>query len=173
MHQQVRMGSFVKKYKTHIKVVLIILVLGFIGQFLRNTDFAEIKNYLLKLPYTFFGILGLSFLAYVSATFAWKLCLGSDEGKVDLIQLFMIRHVGEVLSVFNPTSVVAGEALKVHYLRSNQVAKENGISSILMSRILIILSAILLLALSLWGWEKSGFYCSFWIGRYGIRVSFS
>ena len=142
------MVGFYKKYKKAIKIILLLLVLAFVGQFIRQTNFQEIGSYLRQMPYTFLGILGLSFFAYLSATIAWRLCLGEDSTKASLGQLFMMRHVGEMLSVFNPTSVVAGETLKVHYLSKQGVRSENGISSILMSRILIILSAILLMLLS-------------------------
>ena len=142
------MLDFYGRHKKVIKVLLLLIVLAFVGQFVLQTNFGEIGDYLKKMPYTFLGILGLSFLAYLSATIAWNLCLGSDGDKTSLTQLFMIRHVGEMLSVFNPTSVVAGETLKAYYLKERGVANQNSISSILMSRILIILSALLLILLS-------------------------
>lgn len=142
------MIAFYRKYKQPIKVVLLLLVLVFIGQFIRHTDFAEIGTYLKQMPITFLIILGLSFLAYLSASIAWRLCLGEESNKTSIGQLFMIRHVGEMLSVFNPASVVAGETLKVHYLKKQGISSQNSVSSILMSRILIILSAILLMLLS-------------------------
>ena len=140
--------TFYQTYKKWIKIALLLLVLAFVGQFIMHTDFKEIGGYLKKMPFTFLGILGLSFLAYWSATLAWKLCLGDDGAKTNMGQLFMIRHVGEMLSVFNPTSVVAGETLKAHYLHKNGISNETSVSSILMSRILIILSALLLMLLS-------------------------
>ena len=103
--------TFYQKYKKVIKVLLLLIVLAFVGQFIIHTDFEEIGGYLQKMPLTFLGILVLSLFAYVSATWAWRLCLGDDSGKAGLGQLFMIRHVGEMLSVFNPASVVAGETL--------------------------------------------------------------
>jgi len=137
-----------QKYKKAIKVILLLLVLGFVGQFIMHTNFQEIGGYLKQMPFTFLGVLGLSFFAYLCATIAWRLCLGEDSSKAGIGQLFMIRHVGEMLSVFNPTSVVAGETLKAHYLNKRGISTQNSISSILMSRILIILSAFLLMLLS-------------------------
>ena len=142
------MVAFYKKYKKAIGVILLLLVLAFVGQFIWHTNFEQIGEYLRQMPYTFMGILGLSFFAYLSATIAWRLCLGTDSAKANIGKLFMMRHVGEMLSVFNPTSVVAGETLKAHYLQRQGISTENSISSILLSRILIILSAILLLLLS-------------------------
>lgn len=142
------MIAFFRKYKKAVKIVLLLVVLAFVGQFIIHTDFEEIMGYLKKMPYTFLGVLVLSFFAYLSATWAWQLCLGKDSAKAGLVQLFMIRHVGEMLSVFNPASVVAGETLKAHYLNKQGVSNKASVSSILMSRILIILSAILLILLS-------------------------
>jgi uncharacterized protein (TIRG00374 family) len=142
------MIAFYKKYKNVIKVILLLLVLAFVGQFVFLTDFNEIGKLLKKMPLIFVGILGASFLAYLCAALAWQLCLGAEHKKTSISQLFMMRHVGEMLSIFNPTSIVAGETLKAHYLNKQGISPENSISSILMSRILIVLSAILLLLLS-------------------------
>jgi len=142
------MIAFYHKYKKAIKVILLLLVLALIGQFIMHTDFEEIGGYLKRMPFTYLGVIAMSFLAYLSATIAWRLCLVDDGAKVEIGQLFMIRHVGEMLSVFNPSSVIAGETLKVHYLKKKGISNQNSISSILMSRILIILSAVLLILLS-------------------------
>ena len=107
-----------------------------------------IWQYLTKMPFTFLGIIGLSFCAYMCATISWRLCMGNHGSKIHLGNLFVIRHVGEMLSVFNPTSVVAGETLKAHYLKQYDIPQEVSVSSILISRILIILSAIILMVIS-------------------------
>lgn len=125
-----------------------LLVLGFVAQFIWHTDLDVIGQYLKKMPFTFVGVVVLSFLAYLCATIAWQLCLGDHGKKTNLLQLFMMRHVGEMLSVFNPTSVIAGETLKAHYLSKHDIPNETSVSSILLSRVLIILSAILLMLLS-------------------------
>lgn len=140
--------SFFQKHKTYIKWGLLILVLAFVGQFIWNSDLEVIGGYLRKMPFTFLGVVALSFFAYLSATLAWRLCMGEDGAKTGMLHLFMIRHVGEMLSVFNPTSVIAGETLKANYLAKNGVENKQSISSILLSRILIILSALLLIILS-------------------------
>ena len=124
------------------------MVLVFVGRFIWSADLAQIKGYLKKMPWTFWGVVGFSFLAYMSATYAWRLFMGKEGKNIPLFQLFMIRHVGEMLSVFNPTSVIAGETLKAHYLKKYGVSKETSVSSILLSRILIILSALFLILVS-------------------------
>lgn len=142
------MVQFIKKYKTQLKIGLLFMVLAFLGQFIYHTDIDVIIDYLKKMPYTFVGVIGFSLAAYTSATLAWQLCMGAEGKKTSLPHLFMIRHVGEMLSVFNPTSVIAGETLKAHYLAKKGISSQISISSILMSRVLIILSALLLILLS-------------------------
>jgi len=142
------MVAFIKKYQSALKIGLLLLVLFFVGQFVYHTDLNVILEYLQKMPFTFVGILVLSFFAYFCATISWKLCMGAESNKVGVGYLFVVRHVGEMLSVFNPTSVIAGEALKVHYLKSKDVSQSTRVSSILLSRVLIILSALFLMLLS-------------------------
>lgn len=142
------MKEFVIKYKKWLQALLLIVVLAFVSRFVMKTDFEQIGAYLKKMPATYLAVLGCSFLAYMCATLAWKLCLGAEDRKTNIWQLFMMRHVGEMLSVFNPTSVIAGETLKAHYLKKKNISKETGIGSILLSRILIMLSAIVLMLLS-------------------------
>ncbi|MEE9437690.1 MAG: lysylphosphatidylglycerol synthase transmembrane domain-containing protein [Saprospiraceae bacterium] len=140
--------SFYEKHKSTIKIVLLLVVVAFVVQFVLQADMALIGEYLTKMPYTFLGILSFSFLAYLCATIAWKLCLGDNHANISIGRLFMMRHVGEMLSVFNPTSVIAGEALKSHFLIQKGISKEHSLSSILLSRVLIILAALLLILLS-------------------------
>ena len=142
------MLSFFQKYRSVIKWGVLILVLAFVGQFVWNSDLEVIGGYLSQMPFTFLGVVGLSFCAYLCATLAWRLCMGEDGDKTGLMELFMIRHVGEMLSIFNPTSVIAGETLKAHYLKRHGVDKKRSVSSILLSRVLIVLSALFLLILS-------------------------
>lgn len=141
--------GFVKKYQMYFKIALLIVVLSLIFRFISSIDFSQLKEYFYKIPFAFLGVIGSSFLAYISATLAWRLCLTSEQNKSSMHELFMIRHVGEMLSLFNPTSIVAGESLKAVYLKKQGVDSEVAISSILMSRVLIILSAILLILISL------------------------
>jgi len=132
------MLDFIKKHSRIFKFLLLAMVLVFVGRFIWSADLAQIKGYLKKMPWTFWGVVGFSFLAYMSATYAWRLFMGKEGKNIPLFQLFMIRHVGEMLSVFNPTSVIAGETLKAHYLKKYGVSKETSVSSIfLLARYLV------------------------------------
>jgi len=143
------MIEFFTKYKTILKFILLALVIAAIGNFIWHTNFNEIVDYLKKMPFTFVGLIIMSFSAYMMATLSWKLCLDEHDDKVSLWNLFMMRHVGEMLTVYNPTSIVAGEGLKIFYLEKNNVPRQAAVSAIFLSRILLILSAIFLMILSL------------------------
>lgn len=136
------------KYKHILKWCLLILVIAFVGRFIWESDVEIIGDYLRQMPGTFGMLIALSFGAYLCATIAWRLCMGADGRRASLSQLFMVRHIGEVLSVFNPTSVIAGETLKAYYLSKNSISNQTAVSSILISRILIILSAIMMIVIS-------------------------
>lgn len=140
--------QFIKKYQQFFKIGLLIIVLALIVRFISSIDFDTLKTYLADMPMSFVGVIMVSFLAYLSASMAWQLCLGSQRKKTALYEIFMIRHVGEMLSLFNPTSIVAGESLKAIYLSKKGIDKRHSVSSILLSRVLIILSAILLIVIS-------------------------
>lgn len=140
--------AFVKKYQQYFKIGLLVIVLSLIAKFISSIDFDQLKRYIYDMPGMLLGVIGVSFLAYLCASWAWQLCLGEERHKTSIREIFMIRNVGEMLSLFNPTSIVAGESLKAIYLNKKGIDKKKGISSILLSRVLIILSAIFLIIIS-------------------------
>lgn len=140
--------DFLKKYKQYLFAILLILVLILVGKFISTVDFKLLGTYLSEMPGMFAGVLITSFLAYLAPTFAWKLIMGPECRHVRFVDLFMIKHIGEILTAFNPTGVIAGESVKTVYLHKRGVDTKYGLSSILMLRILIILSGIFLVVLS-------------------------
>ena len=116
--------SFYKKYKNVIKVVLLLIVLAFVGQFIWQTDFEEIGGYLKKMPYTFIGILMLSFVAYFSATLSWKLCMGKDRSKQKLTmrKFTFIALLGACLAV--PGSLSASSNSQPYHVAIAQCSSE-------------------------------------------------
>jgi len=92
------------------------------------------------------AIVAATLTAYVFATKAWQLCLNlPKDSQVSLMRLFVIRQIGEALTIINPTNIVAGELSKVYMLEKDGVSKEQGSVSIVVSRGLIILSYFLIL----------------------------
>ncbi len=140
--------AFLRKYKKHIIALLLVFVLILVGKFISKVDFKELGNYLIQMPEMFVGVLVASFLAYTASTIAWKLILGEESKKLGFINLFMIKHIGEILTTFNPTGIIAGEGIKAVYLRKYDVDTRYSVSSIAMIRILLMVSGVFLMLIS-------------------------
>jgi uncharacterized protein (TIRG00374 family) len=95
-----------------------------------------------KIGWGGFGMILLTtFLAYLSATIGWKFCL--PKTRYSILQLFMIRHIGEVVTLINPTSIVGGEATKWTLMNDDQVGKKEVAVSIMVSRIILIYTQLI------------------------------
>ena len=141
--------NFLKKYKKYLLAALLFSVFLLITRFISSIDFESLKTYLSKTPYMFVGVLAASLFAYLFSTLAWKLCMGKEGQKISFTWLFIYRQVGEMLSLFNPTSIVAGESLKAIILNKNGISPKHGVSSILLHRVLVIFAGFFLICLSL------------------------
>ncbi len=139
---------FVKKYKQYFIGILLVVVLILVGKFISTVDFRQLGEYLSRMPGMFVGVVIASLFAYLAPTYAWQLIMGKERKKVRFFDLFMIKHVGEMLTAFNPTGIIAGESVKAVYLHKRGVDARQGLSSIIMLRILIILSGIFLAIIS-------------------------
>lgn len=124
------------------------MVLALIARFISNIDFYTLKTYLYQMPEMFLAIIISSFIAYLASSMSWVFCMGDDGKKFSLTEIFIYRLIGEMLAVFNPTSIVAGDSLKTSYLYKKGVTKHNALSSVLLSRVLNFLSAIFLIIIS-------------------------
>lgn len=138
------MINFIKKYKKYILAALLITVFFLIARFISSIDFDSLKTYLSETPGMFAGVLIASLFAYLASTLAWNLCMGNEAKKISFTQLFIFRHVGEMLSLFNPTSIVAGESLKAFILNKKGISPRHGVSSILLHRVLVIFGGLFL-----------------------------
>ena len=144
-----RFIAFLKKYRNLLIASLLIVVSLLIISFVSSIDFNTLKLYLREIPETFAGVFLMSLLNYVCGTFAWLLCMGQEDKKTNIGELFMFKQVGEMLTLFNPTGVVAGDGLKSIYLSGMGISTKEGLASILLSRILVILSGVFLIILSI------------------------
>lgn len=115
---------FIKKNKTYFIAVLLVIVFMLIGRFITTIDFVKLKKYVLEMPVMIGGVLLVSTFAYISSTVAWWLCLGKGLGKITFPELFAFKHVGEMLTVFNPTGIIAGDGLKATYIFQKGVDKK-------------------------------------------------
>lgn len=140
--------AFFKKHKRYIILALLVTVFLLITRFISSIDLDLLKTYLRDMPNMFAGVILMSLCAYITSTAAWQLCMGKGARKVPFIELFMFRHVGEMLSIFNPTGIVAGESLKAVILNKRGISGTDSVSSILLQRVLVILSGIVLMVAS-------------------------
>ncbi|TDE15666.1 lysylphosphatidylglycerol synthase transmembrane domain-containing protein [Dyadobacter psychrotolerans] len=131
------------------KVTAIITIILSFCLFVKATDMQQVTLSLSKIGYQFIYLLLITLAAYWSATIGWKYTLGKKAEKISVTYLFLIRHIGEMVSLVNPASVVAGEAVKVYLLQDTPVKKAEMISSVLISRIMIAITQLLLFFLTL------------------------
>ncbi len=133
----------------YLRLALLISIVISVGIFLYSTDFQEVYSTLKTIGWRAGLILISTFSAYILASLGWKYCLGDDFHKVSLTRLLVYRQIGETLSLFNPTSIIAGEWLKSAALKKHGISQVNALSSVLLARILMIVGHISLLILSL------------------------
>ncbi len=132
-----------------IKYVFAVIALSLLVFFVRQVDLEEVFKSLEQVGWKFLYILLVTYTAYFMATVAWALCIDRPSTDIPLFRLFNYRLVGETLALINPTNIIAGEASKVYMLEQLGIEKEAGLVSIMLSRILIILSSLLLLILAM------------------------
>jgi uncharacterized protein (TIRG00374 family) len=126
----------------YIKWILFtVLLIGLIW-FIRETDTNAMSVSLQKIGWGGFGcILLTTFLAYLFATIGWNFCL--PKTKYSIFQLFIIRHIGEVVTLINPTSVVGGEAAKWALMKDDQIGKKEVAISITVARMILIYTQLI------------------------------
>ena len=132
----------------YLKAVLFLTILIFLLLFLRATDLQGVASSLKQVGYGFAVLLITTMLAYFSGTVGWRYCMGSEGRQIAMWQLFIIRHVGETVSLINPTSIVGGEALKVFLLKDKGIQRKTVITSVLVSRMLMVLTQLVLFFLA-------------------------
>jgi uncharacterized protein (TIRG00374 family) len=101
------------------------------------------------MPTMFLMVLIVSFVGYFFSSLGWKLCMGEEGLNISIGKVFVIRHIGEMLGAFNPTSIIAGDSLKVSYLQKSGISTKIGLSSILLMRMINVLSSIFLIVISI------------------------
>ncbi|TDS17472.1 lysylphosphatidylglycerol synthase transmembrane domain-containing protein [Sphingobacterium paludis] len=130
--------------KKWLKPLFVAAILVPLTIFILQTDFNRVWQELYKIGFRFFYLLLCTGIAYFLATFSWWICLGGERKKISLMQLFVVRQVGETVGLYNPSSVVGGDLLKDELLRPYAIARTQSASSIVVSRITIVLSQLLL-----------------------------
>jgi len=93
-------------------------------------------------------VLAISCLAYLLATLGWMYCLRGMPKLRKFGSYFLIRQIGESLSMINPTGVVGGDAAKAYLNKGNSTTDENA-SSVLGSRGLLWISYLFVCLIAL------------------------
>lgn len=111
--------------------------------FLNATDIDESIRLLYLLGSNGLLLLVITFASYLSGTLGWRFCLDTPV-HLPLSRLFMIRHTGNMITVFNPAGAVAGEFFNARRLIVDGVSEREAYKSVLLGRILMILSQLFL-----------------------------
>jgi len=104
----------------------------------------QVRHSLGRVGYHFGYILLTTFLAYWSATVGWRYCFEDEIRTPGSGALFVIRHIGEMVSLVNPASVVGGEATKIYLLKNRGIDAASSMTSVLLSRLLMAITQVLL-----------------------------
>ena len=137
--------EIVKKYKKPIIISFLVIVFLLLARFIASIDYNTLKTYLQETPGMIIGVIICSLLSYISATFAWMLCMGKEVRKTHFNELFMFKQMGDMLAAFNPTSILAGDSVKIIYLKKKGISGEHSVSSLLLVRSIMYISAIILM----------------------------
>ncbi|MEL6390925.1 MAG: lysylphosphatidylglycerol synthase domain-containing protein, partial [Bacteroidota bacterium] len=122
------------------KTVIAIVVIVMLGWYLIQVDFKEVWAQVSAVRWSFGYVMITTCTAYLLATEAWRQCFPKDLPLPSLGKMFMIRQIGETLTMLTPANVIGGEASKVYMLDKYGIPSTASTSSVVISRGLIILS---------------------------------
>lgn len=130
-----------KKWLTIIITISILVSLYF---FLQATDMNQVMKSVSHVGYRFVVLILVTGIAYLFGTLSWQYCLGDKHRAVSLGRLYLIRHVGETFTLFNPASVVGGDSLKAVMLSKYGIDSKRAAASVLLSRLMMMASQLTL-----------------------------
>lgn len=128
--------------KRWIVILITICIVASLIVFIQKTDLNKVIDSLHTVGYKFIWLLIITGTAYIFGTISWRYCLEKKFRSVSIPRLFLIRHIGETVSLFNPTSIVAGDAVKAILLGAHGIEKKKVIASVLLNRIILIISQL-------------------------------
>jgi hypothetical protein len=124
-------------------IIAICIIVSMIA-FIQATDFERVVSAIQKVGCKFSLLLLVTFVAYLFGTISWQCCLGEHSGVVSTGKLFLIRHVGETVSLFNPASIIGGDAVKTFMLSTYRIDNRKVLISVLLSRMIMVFTQLLL-----------------------------
>jgi len=119
------------------------MIFGSLTVFICMTDLKAVWQQLAGISTGFVWILVVSLMAYFTGALAWKHCFRNT--RLPLYRLLYTRTLGELITLFNPSNIIAGEAFKNHTLKTEVTDGSELIDSILISRAIMIVSQLSLL----------------------------
>ncbi|WP_270089571.1 lysylphosphatidylglycerol synthase transmembrane domain-containing protein [Sphingobacterium sp. SYP-B4668] len=128
-----------------LKLITFITVAIFIAAFIYRTDFEAMQQSMTDFGFYFVVLIPLTALAYLMGTWGWRYCLPPNSRNISLHKLFMVRQVGETISLFNPSNIIAGDLFKIKILKSSALSQQDISQSVFLSRVIAIMSQLLLL----------------------------
>lgn len=136
-------ASFSRKY---YKEILIAVIIFFFFYFLSQVNYNELLHHISSHPLLIGKILIATTVAYFCATWAWyySFPVHSRNTVPNLLQLFVIRQIGESVCLITPANVIGGEASKAALLNKFGISSADAINSVIVSRLFIIISYFLL-----------------------------
>lgn len=131
--------------KIALKIILFVVILLFIGLFVRATDWTGVFASVQQVGFKFLIILFTTMVSAWLGSLGWHYCLPKEGVQMSGWQLFWIRMIGENVAILNPTSIVGGEATKIYLLTNMGINQRSALHSILLSRAITIISQLLML----------------------------
>ena len=131
------------------KILIFIFVLCPIVLFILRIDYHAVLNELQQFGFRFIMLVFITFVAYLLGTIGWWLCLGEQRKRISLKRIFCLRQVCETVALYNPSSVVGGDLLKVNMLTPYHIKPNIAAESVIVSRLTAILSQLSLSIIAL------------------------
>ncbi len=131
-----------------LKIALALCILCSLFIFVRATDFGKVSASIQQVGYKFGLLMFITGIAYYFGTLSWQYCLGWSFAAVSTARLFLIRHIGETVSLINPASLVGGETVKAMLLKDYNLNKNLAVASILSSRAIMVVTQLLMFTLA-------------------------
>lgn len=128
--------------KRWLVILISICITASLIIFIQRTDLEKVVDSLHAVGYKFIWLLIITSTAYIFGTISWRYCLEKKFRSISILRLFLIRHIGETVSLFNPTNIVAGDTVKAMLLGAHGIEEKKVITSVLLSRIILIVSQL-------------------------------
>ncbi|MEM1121272.1 MAG: flippase-like domain-containing protein [Bacteroidota bacterium] len=138
------------------KLVAFLFGWGLLVIFLWQVDFSLVAKNLAEVGPAFAWIFVITGAAYMMAAAAWYLSFKELPKQLSITKLFVYRQIGETLTTVNPANIIVGETAKLYLLKQDGVDGKEGLASILLSRILVMLSMVALFLLIPFGLLQTG-----------------